>query len=65
MNESLTGVMVLMGILMLMALLVQKELATVAGARFQRVVKILNIGIIPLLVTFVLIVASRVIQVIR
>jgi hypothetical protein len=53
------------GIVMLVGLLFQKELVSAAGGRFQNLVKTLNIAIVPLLIAFVLIVASKVILVIH
>jgi len=65
MSGSLAAASALIGILVLLALLVQKELASVAGSRFRRLARMLNVGIAPLLIAFVLIVVSRVIEVIR
>lgn len=53
------------GIVMLVGLLFQKELVSAADGRFQNLVKTLNIAIVPLLIAFVLIVASKVILVIH
>lgn len=50
---------------MLVGLLFQKELVSAADGRFQNLVKTLNIAIVPLLIAFVLIVASKVILVIH
>jgi hypothetical protein len=46
---------------LLLALLFQKELASVAEGRFQRLTKTLNIAIVPLLIAFALFVISKVI----
>jgi hypothetical protein len=54
-----------MGIVLLLALLLQKELASVAGDRFQKLVKTLNVGLVPLLLAFVMILVSKVVEVVR
>jgi len=45
---------------MLLILLVQKEFVTVSGTRLEKYSGMLNIGIAPLLMAFVLIVISKV-----
>ena len=62
-NAMFAGSLALIGIAILLIFLVQKELATVAGDRFHNMARILNIGIIPLLFAFILIVASKVLAV--
>ena len=62
-NAALAGSLALIGIFLLMAFLVQKELASAAGDRFKSLVKTLDIGIAPLFVAFILIVASSVIEI--
>jgi hypothetical protein len=63
---SLAGPLALVGVLTLLALLVQKELATSSGRRSAVVLsRVLNIGIIPLWLVFVIIVMVKVIQVLR
>ena len=68
-SAILTGALVdslaLMSLLLLLTFLFQKELASVAGNRFKNLVKVLNVGITPLLVAFVLIVLSKVVEVIQ
>ncbi len=64
-NGAVAGSLSFIGFLVLMSLLVQKEFASVAGNRFRSLVKILNTAIIPLLIAFVLIVASEAVAVIR
>jgi hypothetical protein len=64
-NAALAGSVALIGILLLLILLVQKELATAAGGRFQNLARVLNVGIIPLLFAFILIVASKVLAVLQ
>lgn len=57
---ALAGSLALVCIITLVALLIQKELMTSAEGRLARVLsRALNIGIVPLLITFVLIVAVR------
>ncbi|HLA97160.1 MAG TPA: hypothetical protein VJL34_01810 [Anaerolineales bacterium] len=65
-TAALAGSVALIGILVLLALLVQKELASAAsGARFQALAKVLNIGILPLLIAFGLVVFTRVAEILR
>jgi hypothetical protein len=50
-------------ILILVVLLLQKELANVAtGSRYKKLGQAVNIGIIPLFVAFIVLVASKVIE---
>jgi hypothetical protein len=63
---SLAGPLALVGILTLLALLIQKELATASGRRSSIVLsRVLNVGIIPLWLVFVVMVMAKVIQAIR
>ena len=65
-TATLAGSVALIGILVLLVLLVQKELASAAsGSRFKSLSKYLNIGIVPLMIAFVLIVVFRVAEVLR
>lgn len=65
-TAALAGSVALIGILVLLILLVQKELSSaVAGTRYQSLSKALNIGIAPLMIAFVLVVLSRIAEVIR
>jgi len=60
-TAALAGTAALICILVLLSLLVQKELASSSdNARLKRLSRVLNIGIIPLLIAFVLIVATRI-----
>jgi hypothetical protein len=63
---SLVGSFTLISVLVLLALLVQKELASgsnsVWGRRLQRVV---NVGIVPLLMVFVLSTIVKVVEVLH
>jgi hypothetical protein len=64
MYKSLTGILAPICIVLLLALLIEKELFSVGGSSFQKVSKTLNIAIIPLLIAFVLIVITKVVEVI-
>jgi hypothetical protein len=56
----------LIGILVLLVRLVQKELSSAAaGTRFEALSKALNIGIVPLMIAFVMVVVARVAEVLR
>lgn len=60
------GALALVAVLVLLALLIPKELTTTASSvRLERLGRALNIGIVPLLITFVLIVGAKVAQVLR
>jgi hypothetical protein len=60
-TAAIAGSVALISILLLLSLLVQKELATGRGnRRLKRLQVALNIGIVPLFIGFVLIVASRI-----
>ncbi len=62
-TAALAGSVALIGILVLLSLLVQKELASSGeNPRLQRLSRVLNLGIVPLLIAFVLIVAAKVID---
>lgn len=65
-TAALAGSIALIGVLLLVALLIQKEVATAsADARIKRLNIVLNLGIVPLFIAFVLIVATRVAAVIN
>jgi putative effector of murein hydrolase LrgA (UPF0299 family) len=65
-NGALTGSLALIGILVLLILLVQKELAVSSSdARLQRLSHALNIAFIPLLVAFIVIAIMKVAEVLR
>ena len=65
-TAALAGSVALIGILVLLVLLVQKELAhAAAGTRLQTLKKVLNIGIVPLLIAFGLLVFSRIAEILR
>jgi len=63
MGGATVDAMALIGIVLLLVLLFQKELASVVSSRNQWFVKVLNVGITPLLFVFVLVVVSKVIEV--
>jgi hypothetical protein len=57
------GSLAVVGILMLLALLVQKELASASDSRFALALsRIVNVAIVPLLLGFAFIVAVKVIE---
>lgn len=63
---ALAGALALIGILVLLALLIQKELTTAGDTpRLKMFGQALNIGIVPLLIAFILIVISRVAEVLN
>jgi hypothetical protein len=65
-TAALAGSVALIGILVLLVLLVQKELSSAAnGERYKALSKALNIGIVPLLIAFALVVFSRIAEVLR
>ena len=63
---TIAGSLAVISIVLLLALLIQKELTTAATGRLPRILgRILNVGIVPLLMTFVLIVAVKVIDALK
>jgi hypothetical protein len=65
-TASIAGSVALIGILILLALLVQKELASTAeGGKLAKLGQVLNISIAPLMIAFVLLVITRVGEVLR
>ena len=63
---ALAGSFALVSVLVLIALLVQKELTVSAtNSRTWKLSKALTIGIVPLLIAFVLIVIAKVAEVVR
>jgi len=65
-TATIAGSVALVGIFVFFALLFQKEVTTTAtGSRMKRLGQALNIGIVPLLIAFILIVATKVIQILR
>jgi hypothetical protein len=65
-TAALAGSVALIGILVLLVLLVQKELSSAAvGTRFEALSKHLNIGIVPLMIAFAMVVVARIAEVLR
>lgn len=63
---AVAGSLAIIGILILLALLIQKEAVTSASwNRYSKLGQALNIGIIPLLIAFVLIVIVKVADVLH
>lgn len=63
---TIAGSLAIIGILILLALLIQKEVVTSAsGSRYSKLGQALNIGIIPLLIAFVLLVIVKVSDLLR
>jgi hypothetical protein len=63
---AIASSLALVGIVTLLVLLVQKELTTASRGRFARALgQALRIGIVPLLIAFVLIVAVRVVEALK
>ena len=63
---AMSGSLVLIGIFVLLALLVEKELVTASGGkRAERLSQALNIAIAPMLIVFVLVVITKVAEVLR
>ena len=63
---AIAGSLALIGIFTLLALLIQKELVTSARGRFALALRrALNLGIVPLVIAFVLIVAVRVAEALK
>jgi hypothetical protein len=65
-TAAIYGSVALIGILVLLTLLIQKEVTTAgSSSRLKRLSKALNIAIVPLLIAFVLIVVTKVMEVLR
>ena len=63
---AIASSLALIGICTLLALLIQKELTSDAEERFARAFgRALNIGIVPLLIVFVLIVVIKVVEALK
>ena len=57
------GALAVVGILMLLTMLVQKELSSASESRFAATLnRVLTVGIVPLVVAFVFIVAAKVVE---
>ena len=58
---TMAGSLAVVGIFLLLAFLIQKELATASESRFAAALsRVSNVAIVPLLVAFALIVATKV-----
>jgi hypothetical protein len=56
----------LINVLLLLSLLIEKELATVAGGqRAKRLSQALNVAIVPMLILFTLIVFTKIVKILR
>lgn len=65
-TAAIAGSLVLVGIAVFFALLFQKEVTTtMAGSRMKKLGQVLNVGLIPLAFAFVLIVLTKVIEILR
>jgi hypothetical protein len=63
---TIAGSVAIIGIIILLFLLIQKELSSASNnERAIRLSKLLNIGIAPLLIAFVLIVVSKVAAILK
>jgi hypothetical protein len=62
----LAGSIALVGIFFFFVLLFQKEITTTAtGSRMKKLGQVLNVGILPLLIAFILIVVTKVFEILR
>jgi hypothetical protein len=65
-TAAIAGSVALIGVLVLFVLLFQKEVTTAADkGRMARLGKALSVGIVPLMIAFVLLVLSRVVDVLK
>ncbi len=65
-TAAIAGSVALVGIFFFFALLFQKEVTTAAtGSRMKKLGQALNIGLIPLAIAFMLIVLTKVIDILR
>jgi NADH:ubiquinone oxidoreductase subunit H len=63
---AVAGSFAIISVLVLLSLLIQKELTTASpNDRLQRLGKLLNIGIIPLLIAFAMFVIAKIADVIK
>jgi hypothetical protein len=62
-TSAIAGSLAMVGVLVLIALLVQKELTAPSGdSRIHQLNRILNIGILPLMIAFIMIVVFKVLE---
>lgn len=65
-TPAIAGSLALIGILVLFALLLQKEVATAsADSRLRQLSRLLNFSIVPMVLAFILIVVYRVAEVLN
>ena len=65
-TAALAGSVAIISIFVFFALLFQKEVtSTATGNRMKKFGQVLNVGIIPLLLAFILIVVTKVIEILR
>jgi hypothetical protein len=65
-TASLAGSVALVGILVLLVLLIQKEFTSSAvGQRYRTLSKVVNVGLVPLSIAFILTALARVIEILR
>lgn len=65
-DSTLAGTAASLSMLVLLALLAVKELtSTTTGMRYRTLSRVLNIGILPLLLVFILLVCSRLAETMR
>jgi hypothetical protein len=64
---AMAGSLALIGIVVLLILLMQKEVTTVSASsnRVRTFRQVLNIGIVPLLIAFIIVMITKVIQVLH
>jgi TRAP-type C4-dicarboxylate transport system permease large subunit len=62
-NAAVGGSLAVIGMLILVALLVQKELVSTShDRRLRQLSRVMNVGILPLMLAFVLIVFFKIVQ---
>ena len=65
-TSAIAGSLALVGVLILIALLIQKEFASAASdAQWKQLGQLLDIGILPLLIAFVLLVVFKTIGILN
>ena len=65
-TQAMAGSLALIAILVLLTLMLQKEVASAsADSRMQQLSRVLNIGIVPLVLAFILIVVYKVVEVLN
>jgi hypothetical protein len=65
-TAAIAGSVALIGIFVFFALLLQKEVTTTAtSSRMKKLGQALNVGIIPLMIAFILIVVTKVMEILH